>query len=131
MGIRLPGRHHKPAITPAMQKRIWTGPDGIAKIRAANSIRWVKKNPTPSAFTTCTAMYGSGVEDDWHDNYNGAPTDGSAWVDTPRQRVPCPARRRVWLPCRVLPGGLPPQVQPRQPAATLRVPACLSSRSAW
>jgi hypothetical protein len=23
-------------------------------------------------------------EDDWHDNYNGAPTDGSAWVDSPR-----------------------------------------------
>ncbi len=19
--------------------------------------------------------------DDWHDNYNGAPTDGSAWID--------------------------------------------------
>jgi formylglycine-generating enzyme required for sulfatase activity len=24
------------------------------------------------------------VEDDWHDNYNGAPTDGSAWVDEQR-----------------------------------------------
>jgi formylglycine-generating enzyme required for sulfatase activity/uncharacterized caspase-like protein len=23
-------------------------------------------------------------EDDWHDNYNGAPTDGSAWVDVSR-----------------------------------------------
>ncbi|HRI62429.1 MAG TPA: formylglycine-generating enzyme family protein [Saprospiraceae bacterium] len=23
-------------------------------------------------------------EDDWHDNYNGAPTDGSAWVDKGR-----------------------------------------------
>ncbi|MBX2926796.1 MAG: formylglycine-generating enzyme family protein [Saprospiraceae bacterium] len=23
-------------------------------------------------------------EDDWHGNYNGAPTDGSAWVDSPR-----------------------------------------------
>ncbi len=23
-------------------------------------------------------------EDDWHDNYNGAPTDGGAWVDSPR-----------------------------------------------
>ncbi len=24
------------------------------------------------------------VEDDWHDNYSGAPTDGRAWVDSPR-----------------------------------------------
>jgi formylglycine-generating enzyme required for sulfatase activity len=24
------------------------------------------------------------VEDDWHDNYNGAPHDGRAWVDDPR-----------------------------------------------
>jgi formylglycine-generating enzyme len=23
-------------------------------------------------------------EDDWHDDYNGAPTDGRAWVDSPR-----------------------------------------------
>jgi formylglycine-generating enzyme len=26
-------------------------------------------------------------EDDWHDNYIGAPTDGSAWVDSPRGGV--------------------------------------------
>jgi formylglycine-generating enzyme len=24
------------------------------------------------------------VEDDWHSNYTGAPTDGSAWIDNPR-----------------------------------------------
>jgi formylglycine-generating enzyme required for sulfatase activity len=24
------------------------------------------------------------VEDDWHENYNGAPNDGSAWIDSPR-----------------------------------------------
>ena len=24
------------------------------------------------------------VEDDWHDNYNGAPIDGRAWIDEPR-----------------------------------------------
>lgn len=24
------------------------------------------------------------LEDDWHDDYNGAPDDGSAWVDNPR-----------------------------------------------
>jgi formylglycine-generating enzyme required for sulfatase activity len=25
------------------------------------------------------------VEDDWHNNYKGAPTDGRAWVDNPRR----------------------------------------------
>jgi len=24
-------------------------------------------------------------EDDWHGNYDGAPTDGSAWVDSPKR----------------------------------------------
>ena len=24
------------------------------------------------------------VEDDWHDSYEGAPDDGSAWIDKPR-----------------------------------------------
>jgi formylglycine-generating enzyme required for sulfatase activity len=24
------------------------------------------------------------VEDDWHDNYDGAPSDGGAWIDDPR-----------------------------------------------
>jgi formylglycine-generating enzyme required for sulfatase activity len=27
------------------------------------------------------------VEDDWHDDYTGAPTDGSAWIKTPRGGV--------------------------------------------
>ena len=27
------------------------------------------------------------VEDDWHDNYGGAPNDGSAWVDRPRDEL--------------------------------------------
>ncbi|MCP4600492.1 MAG: SUMF1/EgtB/PvdO family nonheme iron enzyme [Proteobacteria bacterium] len=26
-------------------------------------------------------------EDDWHDDYKGAPKDGSSWIDTPRGRV--------------------------------------------
>jgi formylglycine-generating enzyme required for sulfatase activity len=27
------------------------------------------------------------VEDDWHKDYNGAPDDGSAWIDKPRGAV--------------------------------------------
>jgi formylglycine-generating enzyme required for sulfatase activity len=26
-------------------------------------------------------------EDDWHESYEGAPTDGSAWIDKPRGRL--------------------------------------------
>ena len=44
-------------------------------------------------------MYGNvweWVEDDWHDNYNGAPDDGRAWIEEPRgaSRV---ARGASWL----------------------------------
>jgi|GEM_PF-2081792 len=37
--------------------------------------------------TGCYNMAGNvseWCEDDWHDDYNGAPTDGSAWIDNPR-----------------------------------------------
>ena len=27
------------------------------------------------------------VEDDWHDNYKGAPDDGRAWIETPEART--------------------------------------------
>ena len=39
-------------------------------------------------------------EDDWHDNYEGAPTDGSAWVDSPRG-----SRRVQRGGCWIFPGG--------------------------
>ena len=35
-------------------------------------------------------------EDDWHDNYHGAPADGSAWVDSPRGFYRLP-RGGSWL----------------------------------
>ena len=34
-------------------------------------------------------MYGNvweWVEDDWHIIFEGAPSDGSAWIDTPRDK---------------------------------------------
>jgi hypothetical protein len=27
------------------------------------------------------------TEDDWHNNYNGAPDNGSAWIDKPRSAL--------------------------------------------
>lgn len=37
------------------------------------------------------------VEDDWHEDYKGAPEDGHAWIDKPR------AARRPRLRCRLPP----------------------------
>ena len=42
--------------------------------------RSVRSQPTGSAFTTSTAMWGNGVEDCWNANYLGAPVDGTAHV---------------------------------------------------
>jgi sulfatase modifying factor 1 len=36
-------------------------------------------------------------EDDWHDNYNNAPKDGSAWIYTPDQGSLRVARGGSWL----------------------------------
>ena len=34
----------------------------------------------PLAFTTCTANVWEWTEDCWNDSYDGAPSDGSAWL---------------------------------------------------
>jgi len=39
-------------------------------------------------------------EDDWHDNYKGAPTDGSAWIDVKSKesnKASHPLRGGSWL----------------------------------
>ncbi|MCC7506343.1 MAG: formylglycine-generating enzyme family protein [Saprospiraceae bacterium] len=36
-------------------------------------------------------------EDDWHDNYKGAPTDGSAWIDTPERGTDRVNRGGGWI----------------------------------
>ena len=48
-------------------------------------------------------------EDDWHNNYKGAPTDGSAWIDTPERGTYRVARGGGWVDtardCRVADRG--------------------------
>jgi len=36
------------------------------------------------------------IEDDWHENYNGAPSDGRAWIDSPYTSRWCVSRGGSW-----------------------------------
>jgi formylglycine-generating enzyme required for sulfatase activity len=65
------------------------------------------------------------VEDDWHENYQGAPSDVSAW--TGRQHILESAhlgvaRRLLQQQFVGLLVGLPHQVPPRHPEFKVRVP---------
>lgn len=63
-------------------------------------------------------------EDTWHDNYRGAPADGSVWESRAR-RVPCAARRGVVRRSGGLPRGLPLLRPPGLPRLRHRFP-CVS-----
>jgi formylglycine-generating enzyme required for sulfatase activity len=52
-----------------------------------------KKKPNPWGLYDMHGNVWEWVEDDWHENYEGAPTDGRAWIDNPRGT------------CRVIRGG--------------------------
>jgi formylglycine-generating enzyme required for sulfatase activity len=54
--------------------------------------RLASRRRTRGAFTTCWAMCGSGVRDHWHGSYQGAPADGSAWIDGDKSAAPPVAR---------------------------------------
>ena len=65
------------------------------------------------------------VEDDWHENYRGAPTDGSAWKDYRSSLESAPlrfARRLLDRRFEVLPVRLPRQGRLRRPGLRSRVP---------
>ena len=51
------------------------------------------------------------TEDCWHDSYNGAPTDGSAWTER-RLQSPCRPRRFLDYATRQPPLGEPHRLTP-------------------
>jgi formylglycine-generating enzyme required for sulfatase activity len=70
------------------------------------------------------------VEDDWHSNYNGAPTDGRAWVDSPRASYRVLPRRQLGLRPAALPRRLPRQQRADVPLRTTSAFAWPSSLEA-
>ncbi len=81
---------------------------------------WVSIHPVgekePNAFGL-SDMHGNvwkWVEDDYHADYQNAPVDGTAWVDTSKETSGAP-RRRVGQFYLELPSGLPKQELPGHP----------------
>lgn len=92
--IMLPSESQWEMAARGLDERIYPwGNDAIDSNRANYKDTAIKgTSPVggfPSGASYCEAMDMAGnvwewVEDDWHDDYKGAPDDGSAWIDTPR-----------------------------------------------
>ncbi|MEM6456164.1 MAG: SUMF1/EgtB/PvdO family nonheme iron enzyme [Acidobacteriota bacterium] len=63
------------------EQQLGTGCDGMAHTQAVCS---KPLGNTEQGLCDMAGNVREWVEDDWHGNYSGAPTDGSAWIDTPR-----------------------------------------------
>jgi formylglycine-generating enzyme required for sulfatase activity len=62
------------------------------------------------------------VEDPWHDNYEGAPMDGTAWLQKWGCKSACCPRRFLARQSTVPPRGLPRQALHRRPGRQHRLP---------
>ncbi|HPB32406.1 MAG TPA: formylglycine-generating enzyme family protein, partial [Candidatus Sumerlaeota bacterium] len=56
-------------------------PSGVKPVGTKRPNQFGLHDMSGSVFEWC--------EDDWHDDYNGAPADGSAWMDSPRSDMRC------------------------------------------
>jgi formylglycine-generating enzyme required for sulfatase activity len=63
---------------------------------SARTASVASKAPNPWGLYDIVGNVAEWTEDDYHDNYIGAPTDGSAWVDITRSDLRV-ARGSVWL----------------------------------
>ena len=63
----------------------------MIKLKEGKLILLVRRSPIPGVFTICTVMSGNGFRTVSMYNYEGAPSDGSAWEDGDSQTVCCGA----------------------------------------